>query len=42
MLYLKKLYTIEPDAVYRKALVELNTNPGVLEVKQDPMHLLLC
>ena len=37
MLYLKKLYTIDPNAVYRKALVALNTNPGVLEVKSNPM-----
>ena len=32
MLYFKRLYTIDPNAVYRKALVTLNTNPGVLEV----------
>lgn len=42
MLYLKKLYTIDPNAVYRKALVALNTNPGVLEVKPSSTRLLLC
>lgn len=31
-LYFRHLYTIRPDAVYRKALVQLNTNPGILEV----------
>ena len=32
MLYFRRLYTIDPNAVYRKALVALNTNPGALEV----------
>jgi hypothetical protein len=32
ILYLRHLYTISPDAVYRKALIQLNTNPGILEV----------
>ena len=36
MLYFRRLYTIDPNAVYRKALVALNTNPGVLEVS---LHL---
>lgn len=38
MLYLKRLYTIDATAVYRKALIALNTNPGVLEVNA----MLLC
>ena len=32
-LYFRYLYTIRPDAVYRKALILLNTNPGILEVR---------
>ena len=32
-LYFRRLYTIRPDAVYRKALIQLNTNPGILEVR---------
>ena len=39
MLYFRRLYTIDPNAVYRKALVALNTNPGVLEVR---LQLVLC
>lgn len=35
MLYLKRLYTIDATAVYRKALIALNTNPGVLEVNDN-------
>lgn len=35
-LYFRYLYTIRPDAVYRKALVQLNTNPGILEVTGCP------
>lgn len=31
-LYIRSLYTIRPDAVYRKALVQLNTSPAILEV----------
>ena len=31
-LYLRSRYSIRPDAVYRKALVQLNTNPAILEV----------
>ena len=31
-LYLRRLYAIRPDAVYRSALLQLNTNPGILEV----------
>ena len=37
-LYFRHLYTIRPDAVYRKALVQLNTNPGILEVPISYMH----
>lgn len=33
-LYLRRLYTINPDAVYRLAMLQLNTNPGVLEVSK--------
>ncbi|EIE27339.1 hypothetical protein COCSUDRAFT_55352 [Coccomyxa subellipsoidea C-169] len=36
-LYFRYLYTIRPDAVYRKALVQLNTNPGILEVMGAPV-----
>ena len=32
LLYFRRLYTIDPDVVYRKAMLALNTNPGVLEV----------
>ena len=32
-LYLKWRYTINPNAVYRKAMMRLNTSPAVLEVK---------
>ena len=32
-LYLRSRYSIRPDAVYRKALVQLNTNPAILEVQ---------
>lgn len=32
MLYVRRLYTIEPSKVYRRAMVALQTNPGVLEV----------
>ncbi len=32
-LYLRSRYNIRPDAVYRKALVQLNTNPAILEVQ---------
>ena len=35
-LYFRRLYTIRPDAVYRKALIQLNTNPGILEVRPLP------
>lgn len=31
-LYLRSRYSIRPDAVYRKALVQLNTSPAILEV----------
>lgn len=31
-LYIRSFYTIRPDAVYRKALVQLNTSPAILEV----------
>ena len=31
-LYFRRQYTINPDAVYRHAMVRLNTSPGVLEV----------
>ena len=31
-LYIKRRWTINPDSVYRIALRQLNTNPGVLEV----------
>lgn len=34
-LYLRRLYTINPDAVYRLAMLQLNTNPAVLEVGCD-------
>lgn len=37
MLYFRRLYTIDPNAVYRKALIALNTNPGVLEVMGAPL-----
>ncbi|KAL3151955.1 hypothetical protein ABBQ32_001080 [Trebouxia sp. C0010 RCD-2024] len=37
VLYFKRLYTIDPNAVYRRALVALNTNPGVLEVMGAPL-----
>ncbi|KAL0026403.1 hypothetical protein WJX79_006830 [Trebouxia sp. C0005] len=37
MLYFRRLYTIDPNAVYRKALVALNTNPGVLELMGAPL-----
>lgn len=37
MLYFRRLYTIDPNAVYRKAMVALNTNPGVLEVMGAPI-----
>lgn len=32
-LYVKRHYTIDPDTVYRLAMLRLNTNPGVLEVR---------
>ena len=31
-LYIRSRYSIRPDAVYRKALVQLNTSPAILEV----------
>ena len=31
-LYLRHVYIINPRAVYRQAMVKLNTDPGVLEV----------
>ena len=34
-LYARRLYTINPDSVYRKAMYMLNTNPGILEVITD-------
>ncbi|CAL8462998.1 g2532 [Coccomyxa elongata] len=36
-LYFRHLYTIRPDAVYRKALLQLNTNAGILEVMGAPV-----
>ncbi|CAL5223236.1 g5715 [Coccomyxa viridis] len=36
-LYLRSRYSIRPDAVYRKALVQLNTNPAILEVMGAPV-----
>lgn len=41
-LYFRHLYTIRPDAVYRKALVQLNTSAGILEVTLLPTHTPLC
>ena len=38
-LYLRSRYSIRPDAVYRKALVQLNTSPAILEVH---VHLYTC
>ena len=39
-LYIRSFYTIRPDAVYRKALVQLNTSPAILEVgPQDNRQL---
>lgn len=32
ILYFRRLYTIDPSKVYRRAMVALQTNPGVLEV----------
>ena len=32
-LYLRRLYTISPDSVYRLAMLQLNTNPAILEVR---------
>ena len=32
-LYVRRLYTINPDSVYRKAMLQLNTNPAILEVR---------
>ena len=38
-LYLRRLYTLNPDSVYRLAMLQLNTNPGVLEVTAlHPAH----
>ncbi|KAK9806949.1 hypothetical protein WJX72_008426 [[Myrmecia] bisecta] len=36
-LYIKRLYTINPDSVYRLAMLRLNTNPGALEVLGAPL-----
>lgn len=41
MLYFRRLYTIDPNAVYRKAMVALNTNPGVLEVSTGTSEISL-
>ena len=32
-LYFRRQYTISPEAVYRQAMIRLNTSPGVLEVR---------
>jgi hypothetical protein len=31
-LYVRRYYAVDPEAVYRLAMLKLNTNPGVLEV----------
>lgn len=41
-LYLRRRYTIDPQAAYRLAMYRLNTHPGLLEVSGggagDPAH----
>jgi hypothetical protein len=32
-LYVRRYYAVDPDAVYRLAMLKLNTNPGVLEAR---------
>ena len=41
-LYLRSRYSIRPDAVYRKALVQLNTSPAILEVYVNPYTCPRC
>ncbi|KAI7844150.1 hypothetical protein COHA_002285 [Chlorella ohadii] len=36
-LYLRRRYTIDPQAVYRLAMYRLNTHPGLLEVMGAPL-----
>lgn len=36
-LYLRRKYTIDPNTVYRLAMVRLNTHPGLLEVMGAPL-----
>lgn len=36
-LYFRRQYTISPEAVYRQAMIRLNTSPGVLEVMGAPL-----
>ena len=41
-LYLRHRFSINPRAVYRQAMVKLNTSPSVLEVRHSPAVAMCC